>query len=238
MTRGFFSTIAASDRADWNRTSNRRSSSAEHQAVGRALRHAHREHARQPAPDGEVLVRIDQRVDQLADPLFGDLPQREHGVVGDRIPGQQRDDVRHEARPAAHPPATAPPRRGRGCASAAPGCPECPDRAGRRGALWRRADRSGATWPVGASRCVAHQRPVRAVFASDRSTPPARLRRLVLERADVAAVQTAGGDDGARRADDGEPEDRRGLRGGQRAAPRGGRGRRRPRRPGGRTPRR
>ena len=38
---------------------------AEHEAVGRALRDADREHARQAAADGEVLIRIEQRVDEL-----------------------------------------------------------------------------------------------------------------------------------------------------------------------------
>ena len=71
---------------------------AEQQAVGRALRHAHREHARQPAAHGERLVRIDQRVDQLADPLLRHLAQGVDGVLGDRIPREQRNDVRHERR--------------------------------------------------------------------------------------------------------------------------------------------
>ena len=71
---------------------------AEHEAVRGALRDAHREYARQAPPDGEVLIRIDQRVDEQPDPLFGHLPQREHRVGRHRVPGQQRDDVRDERR--------------------------------------------------------------------------------------------------------------------------------------------
>ena len=71
---------------------------AEHQAVHRALRDADREHPRQPAADGERLVGIEQRVDELADTLFGDLSQRAHRILGHRIPGEQRDHVRHERR--------------------------------------------------------------------------------------------------------------------------------------------
>ena len=71
---------------------------AEQQAVNRPLRHAHREHARQPAADGERLIGIEQRVDQLADPLLGDLSQRAHRILSDRIPGEQRDHVRDQRR--------------------------------------------------------------------------------------------------------------------------------------------
>ena len=68
----------------------------EHQTVGRALRHADREHARQPPPDREILVRIEQRIDQFADMFLGDLAQRKHRRLGDRVPGEQRHHVRHE----------------------------------------------------------------------------------------------------------------------------------------------
>ena len=70
---------------------------AEDQTVDGALRHADREHPRQPAAHGEVLIRIDERVDQLPDPLFRDFAEREDRVVGDAIPRQQRDHMRGEA---------------------------------------------------------------------------------------------------------------------------------------------
>ena len=138
---------------------------AEHEAVGGALRHAHREHARQAAADGELLVRIDQGVDQLADPLLRHLPEREHGVVGDRIPRQQRNRVRDEAGRQPVSPATAPPPRGRGCASAATGCPASPGRAATPGAL--ESARRAAPLPTVGAPDTAHQRPVRAVFSGD-----------------------------------------------------------------------
>ena len=75
-----------SERAAWNRTSKRVSSSPNISAVGGPLRHAHREHAHQTAAHREVLIRIDQRVDERADVLLGDLAQREHGVLGQRDP--------------------------------------------------------------------------------------------------------------------------------------------------------
>ena len=46
----------------------------------------------------KVLVRVDERVDELADVFLGHLLQRVHGVVRRRVPRQQRDDVRHECR--------------------------------------------------------------------------------------------------------------------------------------------
>ena len=61
----------------------------EHQTAGGALRDAHREHACQTPPDGEVLVGIEQRVDELTDPLLRHLAEREQRVVGDLVPCQQ-----------------------------------------------------------------------------------------------------------------------------------------------------
>ena len=71
---------------------------AENRAVGGALRDAGREHARQAPPHREVLIGIDQRVDELADALFGDAAQRVGGVSRDRIPGEQRNHVRNHHR--------------------------------------------------------------------------------------------------------------------------------------------
>ena len=68
----------------------------EHHAISGALRHTDGKDAGQTAADGEILIRIDQGVDQLADVLFDDLPERKHRVGGDRVPGEQRDRVRHE----------------------------------------------------------------------------------------------------------------------------------------------
>ena len=67
-TRGFFSRIARQRPAALEPHLEPQVVEAEHQAVGGALRHADREHARQPAADGELLVRIDQRVDELRRP--------------------------------------------------------------------------------------------------------------------------------------------------------------------------
>ena len=69
--RGFFSTIAASDRAHWKRTSNRWSSRPSSRPSAARCDDADREDARQAPAHGEFLVRIDQRVDELADVLFG-----------------------------------------------------------------------------------------------------------------------------------------------------------------------
>ena len=63
-TKALRSTMAASDRPQWNRTSNRRSSRPSSTPSGRALRDADRKHARQPAAHGERLVRVEQRVDR------------------------------------------------------------------------------------------------------------------------------------------------------------------------------
>ena len=88
--------MAASERAAWKRTSNRGIVEGQHQAIGGPLRHAHGEYARQPASNGVVLIRIEQRVGELPNPLFGDLAQREQGVVRNGVPGEQRDHVRDE----------------------------------------------------------------------------------------------------------------------------------------------
>ena len=68
------------------------------QPVDRALRDAHRKHPNQPAPYRKRLIRIELRIDQLADVLLGNLPQAEHGIVGHRLPRQQRDRLRHQRR--------------------------------------------------------------------------------------------------------------------------------------------
>ena len=70
----------------------------EHETARGALGDAHREHARKPPPDGEVLIRIEQRIDELADTFLRDFPERKHRVIGHLIPRQQRDRVRDEAR--------------------------------------------------------------------------------------------------------------------------------------------
>jgi hypothetical protein len=70
----------------------------EHQAIGRALRDAHGKNARQAPPDREILIGIEQRIDQLADVLFGNLPQCEERMIGDGIPGEERDGVGHQRR--------------------------------------------------------------------------------------------------------------------------------------------
>ena len=206
--------MAASDRAAWQRTSKRRSSRASIEAVGRALRHAHREHARQAAADGEVLVRIDQRVDELADALLRHLLQREHRVVGDRIPGQQRNHVRHEHR---RQPFFA--RQHVDDALAV-------TRAQAEDVLhvgielrhdWlRRCPRAAAPpsrRPRMSSRLCTSVRVEAGVALS--STRCRRrsgvMHQAALERADVAAIQPARGEDGARGAGDGERENGRRL---------------------------
>ena len=159
--RGFFSTMRGQRPRRLAADVEPQIVEAEHEAVRRALRHADREHARQAAADGELLVRIDQRVDQLADALLGDLAQREHRVIGDRIPRQQRNHVRHEA--------------GR-----QPFCPRqhLHDRSRSRERSLRMSCMSGSSRDAGRSGVdadcagvphvgvpdAAHQRPVRAVF--------------------------------------------------------------------------
>ena len=61
---------------------------ADHDALGGAFRDTHREHPREPAPDREVLVRIEQRVDQLTDVFLRDLAKSEEGVIRHRLPRQ------------------------------------------------------------------------------------------------------------------------------------------------------
>ncbi len=69
---------------------------AEQQAVGRPLGRADREHAGQSPPDDERLVRVDERVGQLADPFFRHLPQRDHRLLRHGVPREQRNQVWHE----------------------------------------------------------------------------------------------------------------------------------------------
>ena len=217
----------------------------EHQAVGGALRHADGEYARQAAPDGEVLIRIDQRIDQLADAFFRHLAQREHGVGGDRIPRQQRDDVRHQRRGAALLPCAAPAPRGRGRASGATGSPGSRDRAPRM--------RRHAGIARGGSGCVGHmqaevgprhaerpqhQRPARAVLDVRQIDLDGPVQEALLERLDVAAIQTAGGEHRGGGAGHRQRQNRRGLRRRRDEQHRARPGRRRPRRPAGRTRRR
>ena len=62
-------------------------------AVDCTLRDAHREHARETSPRRERLVGIEQRIHELADPFLGNFPQRPHGVLGDRVPREQRNHM-------------------------------------------------------------------------------------------------------------------------------------------------
>ena len=155
-----------------------------------------------------VLVRIEQRVGQLADVLFGDLPQREQRVVGERLDGQQRDDVRHERRPPALRLATARSiDRARGCC----------DRSATDVAIVRRAppaDIAVVDAVAGGSRrrrrrlsSTFRGRVVRRVTRQVEAARP--LDEAVFERAEVPAVQAARGDDRAGRAGHREPENRR-----------------------------
>ena len=89
--------MAASDRAACNRTSKLRIVERQHEAVGGALRDADREDTRQPPTHVDRLIRIEQGVGELADVLFGDLAQREHRVVAQRVSErEERNHVRHE----------------------------------------------------------------------------------------------------------------------------------------------
>ena len=54
--------------------------------------------ARKPAPHGEFLIRIDQRINELADTLFRHTAECVQRAGRDRIPRQQGDDVRHQGR--------------------------------------------------------------------------------------------------------------------------------------------
>ena len=68
------------------------------QAIRGALRAAHGHHARNPASDGKVLVRVEQGIGEGADVLRRHFLQGTDGIGGDQIPGQQRDDVRNQRR--------------------------------------------------------------------------------------------------------------------------------------------
>ena len=191
----------------------RRAPSSE--AVGRALGDADRKDARQPAADGVVLVRIEQRIGQLADLLLGDLAEREQRVIGERIDREQRDHVRNESRrqpvfPGEHLDGAA-----RGCAIAATGCPAL--RTGRDG-----SDRSSPWHPVAGSverpalrRCMPRSTfAVESSSVSDRLDAGGLVDETAFERADIPAIQVAGGDDRADRAGDRQRQNRRGLGGG------------------------
>ena len=71
---------------------------AQQHAVHRPLRDTDRKHAGQPAANGERLVGVQQRVNQLAHPLLGHALQGADRVLGYRIPGQKRNHMRHERR--------------------------------------------------------------------------------------------------------------------------------------------
>ncbi len=156
-----------------------------------ALRDADREHARQPPPDGERLVRIDQRVDQLADVLLGDLAQRADRVFGHRIPGQQRDDVRHQRRRQPFLVAQHAAGRGRDRASAAPGSPASRGRRQRGGAGGQRRRlrctvRPRAPVSVGVLQRAQHRRARRQVFDVGEVELDGPVEQAALERLDVA----------------------------------------------------
>jgi hypothetical protein len=68
------------------------------QGVNGSLRHADGKHAGEPAPHGERLVGVEQRVGQRPEPLFGHFTQRAHRFLRDCVPGEQRNHMRHERR--------------------------------------------------------------------------------------------------------------------------------------------
>ena len=213
---------------------------AEQQAVDRALRDADREHARQPAADGERLVGIEQRVDQLADALLGHLPQRADRVLGHRIPREQRNHVRHERRRQAVALAQ---HRTDAVASRATAAPGSPAPRGRRSAARPGSRTAPAERPAAGDRPLGLQRPEhRRARRQVGDVPEIELDRAVeqaaLERVDVAAVQPPGREQGDARADDGGERGAAGTA--RRTAPAAGRrpGRRRPRRRGDRSRRR
>ena len=105
-------------------------------------------------------------------------------------------------------PATAPPPRGRGCASARQDVLNLRDRAGRP-----------ATVGVGREAAASCRLALQILRINVRFEPSsagdidaaAAVDEAGLERADIAAIQTARGDNRAGGADDGEPENRRRL---------------------------
>ena len=157
---GFFSSIepASARTGSAPRSADRRGRAA---GLDRALRHADREHARQPAADGERLVGVEQRVDELADAFFGDLAQRPHRVLGDRIPGEQRDHVRNQRGGSPSSSRSTAEDARRDCATAAPGSPAPPGRPtagccrGRRAASVTSSASCVASRPACRTACAA-----------------------------------------------------------------------------------
>ena len=190
----------------------------EHQAARRALGHADREHAREPPAYRKILVGIEQRVDELTDVLLGHLPQREHRVLGDRIPGEQRDDVRDECGFHAFV------SREHVDDARAIARPQCEDvahirieRCGIDGAARRGGRRGRADRGAGAVRSreeqssrlsVAHRR----VGSIGAARALGQIDEAVRQRAEVAAIQTARREQRADRAQDRQRENRGGLR--------------------------
>ena len=211
-TRGFFSRMAASERPHWKRTSNRRSSRPSiRPSAARCETHTENTRARRRRTAKSWFGSISASI-ELADALLGDLPQREHRVVRDRIPGQQRDDVRHERS------ASGPLR----CAARRTTRSRSRERSARMSCIFgverRRADRTGprqicrtrvqpdrldvptaeAFGVSGPLRCrfpriVDHQRAGQSVFDVGQIDSASPVHQAVFQRADVPAVQPAGG---------------------------------------------
>jgi hypothetical protein len=68
----------------------------EEQAVHRPLGDADGQHAREAAPYRERLIRIDQRVGELANVFLRHSPQRIHRLFGDGVPRHERNHMRDD----------------------------------------------------------------------------------------------------------------------------------------------
>ncbi len=186
----------------------------EQQTVGRALRHADREHAREPPAHGERLVGIEQRVDELADALLRHLAQRVDRVLRYRVPCEQRDDVRHERR--RHTVLGAQHRHD----------PIALTRTQREDLVDLRVDalrnrrrhmdlRRQPLPRQGAAHRPQHDRTRRQVLDLREIELDGAVQQAALQRVHVAAIQAAGDDERQRRTGDGHEEDDVVLRGGR-----------------------
>ena len=203
--------------ADWQRTSKRRSSRpSSRPSAARCDTHTENTRASRRRTAKSWFGSM-QRVDELADALLRDLSAARTSRA--RRPVPRRAAGSRAARAIGGSPSwrdsTATTRRGRASAAA-----ECPASRGSSVAARRvlRRRRVRVRRPPPAAQDRAHQRPRRAAVVGRRRRrrPIARLLdQAVLERADVAAIQAARGEDRDRRAGHGQREDRRRLRGGR-----------------------
>ena len=193
---------------------------AEDQPIRGALRGADGEHPRQAAPDGKILILIDEHVHELTHVILGDPAQGVDGVGRGGIPGQQPNHQRHQ-------------RRGHRLLSAehrqhlfAVARPQPIDvatlrvvaPAARRFTRLDASARPRSTQPKREPRVVQrphHDRPRRVVDDVREIQLDRAIQQAPLEGLDVAAVQPAGDENGDCRAGHRQRQDGNRRRGGQ-----------------------